>query len=194
LNAIIGFGEIIEGQYLGPAHRAYRERATEIVRQARGLSDAVDNLDLAARLRTGRLHGEAHSALDLVRAVLENVRLELGREQVKVTIEDRGGTLRVALPPSLAERLVGQFAAAMLAPAGAGEQIGVVVDRFSGSLAIAIDRPRALRGLSEQQILADRDRAGMGFGLRLVQGLAEMTGGRLDIGADRLVLLLPLAN
>ena len=31
LNAIIGFAEIIDGQYLGPAHRRYRERAASIV-------------------------------------------------------------------------------------------------------------------------------------------------------------------
>ena len=31
LNAIIGFAEIIDGQYLGPAHRRYRQRAADIV-------------------------------------------------------------------------------------------------------------------------------------------------------------------
>ena len=37
LNAIIGFAEIIDGQFLGPADRHYRERAAEIVGQARML-------------------------------------------------------------------------------------------------------------------------------------------------------------
>jgi signal transduction histidine kinase len=45
LNAIIGFAEIIDGQYLGPAHRNYRQRAAEIVAQARML--------LAADRRSG---------------------------------------------------------------------------------------------------------------------------------------------
>src|SRR5437763_13334978 len=55
LNAIIGFAEIIDGQYLGPADRRYRERAGEIVAQARLLVSAIDDLDFAAR---------THSAAD----------------------------------------------------------------------------------------------------------------------------------
>ena len=54
LNAIIGFAEIIDGQYLGPAHRSYRHRAAEIVAQARILLAAIEDLDFAARLQTGR--------------------------------------------------------------------------------------------------------------------------------------------
>ena len=52
LNAIIGFAEIIEGQYLGPADRGYRERAAEIVRQARLLLAAIDDLDFAAKVHS----------------------------------------------------------------------------------------------------------------------------------------------
>ena len=54
LNAIIGFAEIIDGQYLGPAHRSYRLRAAEIVAQARMLLAAIEDLDFAARLQTRR--------------------------------------------------------------------------------------------------------------------------------------------
>ncbi len=194
LNAIIGFGEIIEGQYLGPAHRAYRERATEIVRQARNLSDAVDNLDLAARLRSGRLSGDSTSGVEGVRAVLEEVQKLAVARQIRVIIADHAGIARLALPPSLAERLVRQFALAMIEPAVEFEPLEIVIDRLETSLAIGIDRATALQDLSEQQMLADRGRAGMRFALRLVQGLAAMTGGRLDIGPDRLVLLLPLAE
>ena len=39
LNAIIGFAEIIEGQYLGPADRRYRERAQEIVSPGAAVAD-----------------------------------------------------------------------------------------------------------------------------------------------------------
>jgi signal transduction histidine kinase len=194
LNAIIGFGEIIEGQYLGPAHRSYRERAAEIVRQARSLSNAVDNLDLAARLRSGRLQGEGTSGLEAIRHVFEAARVEADARGVRLIIHDRAGKARIALPPPLAEKLAGQFTSAMIEPAIDGEQLGIVIDRLDTNLAIGIDRATALRGLSEQQILADSGRAGMRFALRLVQGLAVMTGGRLDIGADRLVLLLPLVD
>ena len=52
LNAIIGFAEIIDGQYLGPADRRYRERAAEIVAQARLLLTAIDDLDFAAKVHS----------------------------------------------------------------------------------------------------------------------------------------------
>lgn len=194
LNAIIGFGEIIEGQYLGPAHRSYRERATEIVRQARSLSDAVDNLDLAARLRSGRLQGETTSGLDAIRKLFRDLQGTAAERDLGLMIEDRAGPVRIALPPLLAGRLVGQFAQAMAQAGVAGEQLAIVIDQLGKQLAIGIERAMALQGLSEQQILADRDRVGMRFALRLVQGLAAMTGGRLDVGTDRLVLLLPLAD
>lgn len=194
LNAIIGFGEIIEGQYLGPAHRGYRDRASEIVRQARNLFNAVDNLDLAARLRSGRLKGDGTSDLDGLRLILGEVRAQAEGHGLRLTIDDRAGAARIALPFQLAERLVRGFAEAMTEPAVEGERLALVVDRLDTNLAIGIDRAAALRGLTEEQILADRGRAGMRFALRLVQGLAAMTGGRLDIGADRLVLLLPLAR
>lgn len=194
LNAIIGFGEIIEGQYLGPAHRAYRERATEIVHQARSLSDAVDNLDLAARLRSGRLQGEASTGTDGIRSIIDDLTLQAAARDLRIAVQDRAGTGNVALPRELAERLVAQFVSAMTEAAVAGEQLGIILDRLDSNLAIGVDRATALRGLSEQQLLADRGRAGMRFALRLVQGLAAMTGGRLDIGTDRLVLLLPLAK
>jgi signal transduction histidine kinase len=193
LNAIIGFGEIIEGQYLGPAHRAYRERATQIVRQAHSLADAVDNLDLAARLRSGRLHGDATCDFEVVRRTIAGNRVDAEQRGVQLIVDDRVGSGSVALPPPLAERLVGQFTLAMLESAAATERFDVVIDRKANHLAIGIERPAALQGLAEQQLLADRGQAGTRFALRLVQGLATMIGGRLDIGADRLVLLLPIA-
>ncbi|WP_300974724.1 histidine kinase dimerization/phospho-acceptor domain-containing protein [Sphingomonas sp. LHG3406-1] len=194
LNAIIGFGEIIEGQYLGPAHRAYRERASGIVRQARRLADAVDNLDLAARLRSGRLQGEAIAPLDALRPVIAELAREADARSIRLTVEDRAGQANLALPPQLAERLVRQFGVAMLDPAVGEERLMMVVDRLGGSLALGIDRPSALHGLSERRLLDDRGQAGTRFGLRLVQGLSTMVGGRLDIGTDRLVLLLPLVG
>src|SRR5436305_6681365 len=63
LNAIMGFAEIIEGQYLGPADRGYRERAAEIGRQARLLLTAIDDLDFAAKVHSSK--GSAPERVDL---------------------------------------------------------------------------------------------------------------------------------
>jgi hypothetical protein len=126
--------------------------------------------------------------------VLDELRMQAALRQLRLEIQDRSGGTRIKLPRQLAERLVGQFAAAMLEPAVAGERLGIVLDRQQANLVVEIERAAALRGMTEPQLLAVGGHAGMAFTLRLVQGLAAMTGGRLDIAADRLVLLLPLAD
>lgn len=194
LNAIIGFGEIIEGQYLGPAHRSYRDRASEIVRQARRLADAVDNLDLAAKLRSGRYHGDGTADLDIVRRALAGAKGDAEQAGVNLRIEDRGNGGRLSLPAPLAERLVRQFTGALVEASSRTETLGVTLDRMDTQLAIGIDRPAAFHGFNETQLLAEAGVGGTRFALRLVQGLAAMIGGRLDIAANRLVLLLPLSR
>jgi hypothetical protein len=192
LNAIIGFGEIIEGQYLGPAHRAYRSRAAVIVREARRLADAVDTLDLAAKLRSGRTPADAGASLDHVRDALASLRDQAAEQAVRVLLDDRLGEGQLAIPPALAERLVRQIGTFVVDVAAQGEGLGVVLDRIGEQLALAFDRPRALALLSEEQLLGGGAVPQSRFPLRLVQGLATMVGGRLDIAPDRLVLLLPL--
>jgi hypothetical protein len=192
LNAIIGFGEIIEGQYLGPAHRAYRDRAATIVREARRLADAVDSLDLAAKLRSGRMAGEKSCGTEEVRAALAGLAAEAADRSVVLWMEDRAGSGQISLPAPLTERLVRQLGGFVLDRAGQGERLGAVLDRIGGQLALALDRPRQLAGFSEAQLLGGVDVPGARFPLRLLQGLAAMTGARLDIAVDRLVLLFPL--
>ncbi len=194
LNAIIGFGEIIEGQYLGPAHRAYRDRAAEIVKQARGLSDAVDNLDLAARLRSDRLSGESRSGTDTIHSAIAAAGDEAATRDVGLRVDDRAKDVPIGLPPMLVERLVQQFASAMTGFAVAGEELKVIVGRLNSSVTIEIDRAAGLRDLSEEQILGQSGQGGRQFALRLVRGLAATAGGRLEFRSDRVALLLPLAN
>lgn len=194
LNAIIGFGEIIEGQYLGPAHRAYRDRAAVIVREARRLAEAVDNLDLAARFRSGRLTGESTVDLGELRPLLDRLAGEAAIRGRGLVVDNRLPRARIALPPVLADRLIGQLVSVLLDLAEPGEQLGLVIDRIGSQAALALDRPRSLAALDEEQLLDGTHLPGARFPLRLVQGLAAMTGGRLDIAAGRLVLLLPLVR
>jgi hypothetical protein len=192
LNAIIGFGEIIEGQYLGPAHRAYRDRASVIVREARRLSDAVDALDLAARFRSGRLKGERSTDLPVLRQALDRLVLEASQRSIALLVDDRLSAARIALPPEMAERLLAQLGALLIDLAAPGERLMLVADRIERQAAFAFDRPALLAMLSEDQLLGGTAIPGARFPLRLIQGLAAMVGGRLDVVADRLILLLPL--
>ena len=66
LNAIIGFAEIIDGQFLGPADLRYRERAGEIVSQARILLGAIDDLDFAAKVHSAPGEGRRVDLAELL--------------------------------------------------------------------------------------------------------------------------------
>ena len=75
LNAIIGFAEIIDGQYLGPADYRYRERAAEIVAQARILLTAIDDLDFAAKVHSSHGHEAQRTNIgDLVERLTPSLR------------------------------------------------------------------------------------------------------------------------
>lgn len=181
LTAIIGFGEIIDGQFLGPAHRAYRDRAGEIVRQARLLLAAVEDLDLAARLRSGRLsYGEGAAVAPLLQPFSD-----------KVIVALRDPAARCALEAGLAARLLTRFIETVTNAAAADEKLALVIDRTDPHVAIAIDRPAATRALSDEALLRPETPATLGFSLRLVRGLAVTSGGNLDIEPDHFILLLP---
>jgi hypothetical protein len=201
LNAIIGFAEIIDGQYLGPAHRRYRDRAAQIVGQARQLLEAVEDLDFAAKLRAERSHGTGSSRLaDLLPPIADDLEqcLRKGGGLLEVDIEDE--RLQCALSPALAERLARRLLLSLCEHVGKGESFRVAVSSEVGMALLVVVRPRSLDGLDETRLVdpafdpRDSHEAttiGLGFALRLVRGLAKVAGGDLRIDAHRLTLALP---
>ncbi len=192
LNAIIGFAEIINGQYLGPAHSGYRARAAEIVAQAQILLAGVDDLDFAARLH-GR-NPEGAPTTDFTEFFAPFA--ERLQEQARAL----GLTLAVDAPPTeelctldrqLAERLLDRFTEAVLGAARAGETLRLAVRREDGFCALRISRPRALDGLSEFDLLEGNDESA-NFALRMAFGLAQIVGGRLGADGSDLVLRMPM--
>ena len=201
LNAIIGFAEIIDGQYLGPAHRRYRDRAAQIVGQARQLLEAVEDLDFAAKLRADRSRGVGGSRLaDIFPPIAEDLQrcLKKGGGLLEVDIEDE--RLRCALSPALAERLARRLLLSLCEHVGQNEPFRIAVSSEVGMALLVIVRPRSLDGLEETRLVDpafdprdghETSSIGLGFGLRLVRGLAKVAGGDLRIDAHRLTLALP---
>jgi hypothetical protein len=206
LNAIIGFAEIIDGQYLGPAHRRYRERAASIVGQARQLLDAVEDLDFAAKLRADRT-GQSGGAR--LAEILPPIALELeqclsaGGGLLEVDIDhDRH---RCALSPEVTQRLLRRLLLSLCNAVGSGEVFRIAATRRGAMCLLTIARPHRLDGLSEAQLVdpsfdpLDGERAGgeeprgvgLGFALRLVRGRAKVAGGSLAIDEHRITLELP---
>ena len=201
LNAIIGFAEIIDGQYLGPAHRRYRERAAQIVGQARQLLDAVEDLDFAAKLRADRRTQSQGSRLaDLFLRIaddLERCMKETGG-LLDVDLDDQRH--RCALSPELAERLLRRLLLSLCVSVEPGEHFRIAVSSAGTMCVLVIARPRRLEGLDEAQLVdpsfdprggEDGNAVGLGFALRLVRGLAKVAGGNLLIDEHHLTLQLP---
>jgi hypothetical protein len=204
LNAIIGFAEIIDGQYLGPAHRNYRNRAAEIVGQARILLAAIEDLDFAARLQ-GQAADKAAST-DLV-DVLPPLAEELGNKalarDVRLRIVTSLGSLRCRIEPDLARRLLSRLFGAAVDAATDGDLVEVDVRDGRKLVTITVTRPPSTRHLNEEQMLdpsfqtEGEERAselGLGFALRLVRGLARLAGGDLKLSTNEFQLKLPAAK
>lgn len=205
LNAIIGFAEIIDGQYLGPADRRYRERAVQIVAQARLLLGAIDDLDFAAKLQSA--NGAALRRADLGRQVeqLAATLHKLGAERgIDLDLESRPRMLQCAIEPDFAERLMYRLCASVIDHARQGEHLGLSLDDSGGQCRFSISRPACLGDLEEAQIFdspADADdsdplesgASALSFSLRLVRGLARIAGGDLVASPAALMLILPRA-
>ena len=194
LNAIIGFAEIIEGQYLGPAEDSYRGRAAEIVAQARLLLSAIEDLDLAAQLRSGGGEGTAD-----LKKLLTELLPELKDRSARV-----GATFELSLSRTVGqcsvdekvlERLVRRYCGALIDAASSRERLQVVASCDVGQCIILANRPQSLRGLGEQELfgsaVAEGDILASGFALKLVRGLAQTVGGDLRPTGDRIALVLP---
>ena len=202
LNAIIGFAEIIDGQYFGPAHSRYRERAAEIVTNARSLLEAAEDLDFVARLQSARANagdGTPFAAFFAGFADAVATRAAANGVELRIDAPDVSGTC--ALGPELTERLLKRFTDAILT-AAAGEQLVLRVQGFEDRIAIGLTRPRAVILAGREELLdpdftiggADRALLGLGFSLRLINGLVAIAGGALEIDDAQITLMLPMAK
>ena len=197
LNAIIGFAEIIEGQYLGPADRGYRDRAAEIVSQARLLLTAVDDLDFAAKVHSAS--GAERERIDLG-ALIDREAGELreiaARHGAVAEVLKSRGEVAAAVQPELADRLLVRLFSALAKKAAGGERLQVASDLAGSNARITINRPSLLSGVSDSDLFAaarGRERAQGGFSLRLARGLARIAGGDLVSSRDSFALVFPRA-
>jgi hypothetical protein len=203
LNAIIGFAEIIDGQYLGPADRRYRERAGEIVTEARQLLGAIDDLDFAAKIHSTSRSEERRTDLgEQLELLSPSLRDLAAKRDVELEFARRPRMPGCAVEPELADRLLYRLSAGMIEHAGPGERLRLAAEASGDSCRFAITRPAALRGLSDTQLFDPRPGTGeagemaalgIGFSLRLVRGLARIAGGDLTASPAGITLLLPVA-
>jgi hypothetical protein len=193
LNAIIGFAEIIEGQYLGPADRRYRERAKEIVRQARLLLTAIDDLDFAAKVHSASSECPSVNLGELVERMTPALR-DLAQSRgvdidASLSARDTGTTTEAPL----AERLIFRMCSAVIEHADAGERLHLTIERSGDRLRVSVTRPGRLSRIPQEQLLGEDGDGEHDFALRLVAGLARLAGVELVVPEGAIALLFPRA-
>jgi hypothetical protein len=194
LNAIIGFAEIIEGQYLGPADVPYRERASEIVRQARLLLTGIDDLDFAAKVHSSAGGSRRVDVAELIERMAPAL-LELGGERgVLLELPRSRRHQAAAIEPQLADRLIYRLADAVVGEAEGGERLNLSVELSGAHCRVSISRPARLAELSDEQLFGGGGPTfEQGFSLRLVRGLARIAGSDLVSTRNSLSLIFPRA-
>ena len=194
LNAIIGFAEIIEGQYLGPADRRYRDRAQEIVRQARLLLTAIDDLDFAAKVHSsGEGAHERVNLSDLVGRMMPALSELATAARVELEAPRAMRDSAAATEPELADRLIFRMCSALIDEAEPGERLRLAIERAGERWRVSMTRPARLATLPEDELLGGDADLERGFSLRLVQGLARIAGAELSAPKGTIALLFPRA-
>jgi hypothetical protein len=189
LNAIMGFAEIIERQYLGPADQRYRTRAGEIMGQARVLLEAIEDLDFAAKLQAAGPHSGASADLSTIAGELEEAMTAAATARGATLRFDRKTAVTCAVNHELGLRLMRRFCLALVDSAVAREAFLVRLEAGQGQCLITSDLPGALNALSDQALFAADN--GAAVWLRLLRGLVRIAGGDLTVADGRLILALP---
>ena len=194
LNAIMGFAEIIEGQYLGPADQSYRERAQEIVAQARLLLTAIDDLDFAAKVHSSAKGEQRRVNLgELVETMTPRLRELAAGRGVELDASRTTRDTTAGVEPELAERLIERMCSSLIDEGKAGERLRLTVERAGERSRVSMTRPAMLADHSADELLAGGADLEHGFSLRLVRGLARLAGADLVAPHGSISLLFPRA-
>jgi signal transduction histidine kinase len=196
LTAIVGFAEIIDGQYLGPADQSYRDRAAEIVSQARLLLSAIEDLDIAAQIRSSAAAVDGATDLNgLIKALTPELKERATIRGARLDITHSRTPAICSLEQAVVERLMRRFCIALIDAAMPRERIAIAVDCDVGQCLVTVSRPQAMRGLSDAQLFGrdeeNPDVLATSFSLKLSRGIAQTAGGDLRATGEKLALVLP---
>ncbi|WP_192499012.1 PAS domain S-box protein [Skermanella pratensis] len=194
LNAVIGFSEIMKGQYFGPlGSPKYQEYAEDIDQCGRHLLSLINDILDLSKVEAGRYVLEEEQ-LDLCRIVDASVRLL--RDQAA------GKGVMIALRPEPVPAVMGDQRAlkqvvvnllsnaVKFTPRGGMVEIGTLVDAF-GDVCITVkdtgigipegEIPRVLEAFGRASNVRQSGEEGTGLGLAIVGSFLSLHGATLDI-------------
>ncbi len=191
LNAIHGFAQLIEGQYLGPAPLQYRDAAGVIQSEATGLLHRLLELDLLATGPEQAPDGARHveSIVGATREAIAGFERRRFGTHPAIQLDDGSvGAVTSTLPSATLKRIISLVLAELTASdrqpvalqlAQASERADTVVLRF---VATTPDSPAAEAGQS------------LGLAIDEATRLARSHGAQLALDGDQYILNLPLVR
>jgi PAS domain S-box-containing protein len=213
LNAVIGFGEIIHQEALGPIGAAeYRDYAGHILRSGQHLLSLINDILDFARIESGSLRLNI-SPVDLgvmVRATLDVLTKTAETAGVVLSTDITQRPIVIHADEQRLRQVLLNVAgnAVKFTPAGGSVTVTLAPDTDGGAVITVTDSGI---GIAESDVASvfdafwqadsglDRVKAGAGIGLPLAQQLIALHGGRLDLRSrlgegTQVILKLPTGN
>ena len=197
LNAIIGFSEIMEGQFFGPIGSPQYAGYAKAIRESGHhlLSIICDILDIA-RVESGRieLHEEAVDLRDVLKSTIRLVRERAEESDIELMSEVPGEVPEIFADARLAKQALinllsnavkftskgGSVRASIIARDG-----GVAIEVRDSGIGIAeADLERVLEPFVQLESSINRTYEGTGLGLPLVKSIADLHGGTFELGSS----------
>jgi PAS domain S-box-containing protein len=194
LNAVIGFAEIMRGEYYGPlGSDKYLEYAGDIDQCGRHLLSLINDILDISRIEAGR-HVMEEEQVDLTTTVNSSVRLLRERAAAKgVLIAVRANPVPVVMGDSrtLKQVVVNLLTNAVkFTPSGGMVEVGTMTDASGGVCVVVKDTgigipegeiPRVLEAFGRASNVHQTGEEGTGLGLVIVGSFLRLHGATLDI-------------
>ena len=204
INAIQGFGEIIQQQLFGPTPHEYRALAAGIVGDAARILAGFEELERLAKLDTGAqtIDPGCCDLAEIATAITHQLNAHMQARDSRFEWQHgHHPVAQVAIARDDAERLVWRLFAALANQAAPGEVLRLKARTRADVVRIKLELPQALARLDDRDLFQAMASAnpqvisasmfGTGFALRLAATEAKAAGGSLERHKDRLVLILP---
>lgn len=201
LNAIRGFSELIAAQLNGPVGLAYRQRAQAAAIEASKVADMLDDIQLLGRLAEEEADDQRITEISLMPLIIDvGTAISGPTPQNGVALELRAdaNVPRILGDEDVVRALVDRFCRAMGATTQRNESLDARLMSRGSEVCLVISRSLALRDVEDARLF-DVDYEplgpqtnglllGFGFTLRLVRGLADLAGARLEISRQAIAL------
>ena len=198
LNAIIGFSQVMAGEMLGPiATTRYVGYARDILVSAEHLLGIINDILDVSKLESGKLD-LTEELIDLPKAIADLIVLVDGKAkaaEIKLLARQEGDLPLLKGDLRKVKQIVLNVVTNAIKFSRSGDDVEIVLKDNDGAATIAvIDRgigmdPREVElAMTRFGMVADawtRDHSGVGLGLPLAIGLAELHGASLTIDSTK---------